>query len=317
MAEKKNQHLVPACYLRNFEANISDKIKINPKYTSGIYVNDNRLSAGWKLKSVTHKSLTKPYFYNLPEDDPKQPIVENYLSVVEGEYATYVKQIIEGAVNNDNMSFMSYFVMVQFMRVESFIDEFQGAWDKIAGWMDEYEGKNDYEIVLKDISKRLLVSSDFGHLIHQHSAIIYNKTNFPFITSDNPVVRKQLNIQDALKIIPKRHLLEIEDESLEFACFFLPVSPNVAYVSCELIKNSDNLFYSNCDLENVFYLNYFSIKNSYAKIYSSIIEPIKGETELVKYLTTKNQTIIKIYTYSKRIICSGTIENNSNFSLFS
>jgi len=221
MPEKKNQHLVPACYLRNFEADISEIRKVNPKFCSGIYINNNMLTENWKLKSVTHKSLTKSYFYNLPEDDPKQPLIENYLSSVEGDYATYIKQIIEGEVNNENLSFMSYFVTLQFMRVEAFIDMFQGAWDKVAGWIDKFEGKDSYKTALKDISKRQLVGLDLGYIIHWHSVIIYNETNFPFITSDNPVVRRQINISDALEIIPRKYLSQDVNESIEYACFFL------------------------------------------------------------------------------------------------
>ncbi len=315
MPKKKNQHLVPACYLRYFEADISEIKKINPKFCGGIYINNNKLSETWKLKSVTHQSLTKTYFYNLPEDDPKQPQIENYLSLIEGEYAKYIKEILKGKVDNENLSFLSYFVTLQFMRVEAFIDMFQGAWDKVAGWVDEFEGKDNYKTALKDISKRQLATLDLGNIIHPYAAIIYNETNFPFITSDNPVVSRQINISDALKIIPRKYLSENINESIEFAYFFLPLSPKVAYVSCELINHSGNLFYSESELENIFYLNYFSIVNSHKKVFSSVIEPIKGEGDLVKHLATRNQTIVKIYTETKRVISSGSIEENTEFKI--
>ena len=239
-------------------------------------------------------------------------MIENYLSVVESDYVKYSKEIIDDIVNNENMSFMSYFVTLQFMRVESFIENIQGTWNKVAEYMDDFEGGNNYRTILKDISKRQLVEIDLRHIIHAHSAIIYNKTTFPFITSDNPVVRRQLNIADALKIIPKRYLVGIEDESVEFACLFFPLCPSIAYISCELLKSSENIIYSNYDLENIFYLNYFAIKNSYKKVYSSIIEPIKGECELSEYLSYRNEIIVKIYTQSKRVVCKGAIKRNSN-----
>ncbi len=315
MPEKKYQHLVPACYLRNFEADVSEIRKKNPKYCSGIYINNNKLTEGWKLKSIKNKSLTKPYFYNLPEDDSRQPLIENYLSIVEGDYAKYIKQIFEGIVNNDNLSFLSYFVTLQYMRVDAFIDMFQGAMDKVAGWMDGFEGKDYHKTYFKDITKRQLAMVDLGGIVHPHATIIYNETNFPFITSDNPVVRRQINISDALKIIPKKYLLENTNESVEFACFFLPLSPKVAYISCELLNQSSNLLYCERDLENIFYLNYFSIVNSYEKVYSSVIEPIKGEDNLIKLLSIKNNNIVKIYTKTKRVISSGSITDNGNFKI--
>ena len=312
MPEKKNQHLVPACYLRNFEADVSEIRKVNPKYRSGIYINNNKLTGKWKLKSVENKSFTKAYFYNLPEDDPKKPLIENYLSIVESDYAKYIKQILKGMVNNNNLSFLSYFVVLQYMRVEAFIDMFQGSMDKVAGWMDDFKGKDDYKTYLKDIAKRQLATVDFGDIVHPHAAIIYNETNFPFITSDNPVVRRQINISDALKIIPKKYLSENINESIEFVCFFLPLSPKVAYISCKLLNQSSNIFYSERNLDNIFHLNYCSILNSYEKVYSSVIEPIKGDDDLTKLLAIKNNTFVKIYTSTKRVISKGTITDNGN-----
>jgi len=242
MSEKKNQHLVPACYLRNFEADVSEERYDNPNFCSGVYVSNNKLTEKWKLKSVTHKSFTKSYFYNLPEDDPKKPLIENYLSSVERDYSKNIKQIIKGELNNENISFLSYYVILQIMRVDAFIDMFQGTVDKVAGWMDDFEVKDNYKTALKDISKRQLATVDLGGLIHPHAVIIYNETNFPFITSDNPVVRRKVNITDALKIIPRKFLAEKVNESIEFPLFFLPISPWVAFISCEIINESEKIF---------------------------------------------------------------------------
>ena len=315
MSKKKNQHLVPACYLRNFEADVSAQKTINPKFSSGVYVNNSKLTEGWNLKAVTNKIFTKSYFYNLPEDDPSKPLIENYLSEVESEYTKRVKNVLKGEVDNENLSFLSYFVTLQFMRVDKFINRYQRAFDKVACWMDKYEGKEKYKYILKDISKRQLVMLDFGNVIHSHATLIYNETSFPFITSDNPVLRKQVNITDILKIIPKRCILGNINESIEFAFFFLPLSPSVAYVSCELISVSENMIFNDADLENIFYLNYYSVVNSYEKVYSSEIEPIKGEAKLAEYLVNKKQTIVKIYTSTKRIIASGLLVDNDSFKV--
>lgn len=315
MPEKKNQHLVPACYLRRFEADVSEMQKSNPNYSSGIYVNDNNITSGWKLRSVTHKSLTRPYFYNLPEDDPKDPLIEKFLSVVERNYKKYSEEIINGIINNENMSFMSYFVTLQFMRVESFLESIQSSFDKIGEWMDHFSGGSDHSSAVRNIAKKQLPEIDLGHILHPNSAVIYNNTNFPFITSDNPVVRRQVNIVDARKIIPVRYLQIENNESKEFSLFFMPLSPAVAYFSCEMIKFKGNLIYYDNDLENIFYLNYYSIVNSYKKVYSSVIKPIKGEKTLSEFLSSKNETIVKIYTQSKRVICKGTMENNDNYTV--
>ena len=294
MPEKKNQHLVPACYLRRFEADVSEMQKFNPNYSSGIYVNDNNLTSRWKLRSVTHKSLTRPYFYNLPEDNPKVPLIENFLSVIEGSYKKYSEEIINGIINNENMSFMSYFVTLQFMRVESFLESIQSSFDKAGESMDSFSGGNYHSSTMKDIAKKQLTEVDLGHILYPNAAIIYNNTNFPFVTSDNPVVRRQVNVVDARKIIPARYLHIEKNESREFSLFFMPLSPAVAYISCEMVIFKEKLIYFDDDLENIFYLNYYSIVNSYKKVYSSVIEPIKGEKQLSEYLSSKSGTIFKI-----------------------
>ena len=121
MPEKKKQHLVPACYLKNFIAPLSKEQKSIGNFKAGLYVNDKTLSSGWKLRSVRHTTFTESYFYNLPEDDPRNPAIENYLSIIEGEYSKVFKEVIKGNLTNETMSFLSYFVSLQYMRVEPFI----------------------------------------------------------------------------------------------------------------------------------------------------------------------------------------------------
>ncbi|TNJ34131.1 DUF4238 domain-containing protein, partial [Chlorobaculum thiosulfatiphilum] len=164
-------------------------------------------------RTVNHKTLTRSYFYNLPEDNPKKPLIENFLSMVEGDYVKYSKEIIEESTNNENMSFMSYFVILQFMRVEAFLESFQSSFDKVAEWADMYVGGNSYKTAFKDIAKRQLLETDLGDILYLHSVIIYNKTDFPFITSDNPVV-----ITPANKGINSWHSEHWDDQTVFRLC---------------------------------------------------------------------------------------------------
>lgn len=307
MPEKKKQHLVPACYLKNFIAPLSKEQKSIGNFKAGLYVNDKTLSSGWKLRSVRHTTFTESYFYNLPEDDPRNPAIENYLSIIEGEYSKVFKEVIKGNLTNETMSFLSYFVSLQYMRVEPFIKQFQENEDRVAGWMDAFEGKDNYKVASQNIAKRSLLTVDFGDLIDQHAAIIYNSTGFTFVTSDNPVVKLQINLSDALKIIPKRYLIDSQSESREVIFFFLPLNHKTAYVSCEMLDAKKSIVFNNADLENIFYLNYFSVLNSYRNVYSSVIKPIKGEALLSKLLSAEPKSLVKIYTLSKRIISNGVI----------
>jgi predicted nuclease of restriction endonuclease-like (RecB) superfamily len=312
MAEKKNQHLVPACYLRAFLSKNSEK---NTKFEPGVFVNNSTLTDRWRMRSVNHRVFTKAYFYNLSNENPKNPKVENYLSSVESDFSKYAREVLRGSVTVENLSFMSYFVLLQFIRVESFIDMFQNAWDRVASFADAYDGGMAYQNAVKDLAKKQILSMNSGDIINSHACIVYNETKFPFLTSDSPVLRRQVNIDDMSELFPKDVLVREEDRSQEFLLVFFPISPKVAYVSCPLIKKSaeKHLSLSDSSLINIFHLNVELIKNSSAYVYSSVEEPIKGQDELSKYLVSlKDDSGIyaKIHTSNNRVISLATIESD-------
>ncbi|PWS53975.1 hypothetical protein [Pseudoalteromonas sp. meg-B1] len=74
-----------------------------------------------------------------------------------------------------------------------------------------------------------------------------------------------------------------------------------------MLDAKKSIVFNNADLENIFYLNYFSVLNSYRNVYSSVIKPIKGEALLSKLLSAEPKSLVKIYTLSKRIISNGVI----------
>lgn len=91
MAKKKGQHLVPACYLSSFVANASQLKINNPRFQPGVYVNSNLLNEGWKMKGINHDDFKKSYFYTLPEDEPNNPSIENFLCSIEQCYRKNIK----------------------------------------------------------------------------------------------------------------------------------------------------------------------------------------------------------------------------------
>ncbi len=316
VAEKKGQHLVPACYLSSFVADISEAVKYNPKLEAGVYVNSNTLDSGWKMRGIHHKTFKKSYYYNLPEDNPNEPYIENFLSGVEGSYRKNLQKVVNRELDNEVMSFLSYFTTLQYMRVDKFITSMQKSWDQIAKWCDEFSGENQYEALLANIVKKQIPTSDLGGSIHPNASIIYNNTRFPFVTSDNPVVRKNVNVADLMLVIPKAILDHKMPDSHESAFFFFPLTPSIAYVSCDLIKAGVTLEFNDSELRNIFYLNYYSISNAYNHIYSPVIEPIKGEAELSEHLKSKQDgQYIKIYTDNHRLTIKGHVVSSDGNSL--
>lgn len=315
MAMKKNQHLVPVCYLKNFQCRITNESDNRKGSDGAIYVSNNKLSSGWKMRGLKHNSFVESYFYNIEGDDPNHPQIEDFLAKVEFNYPRNFKEIENGKIDNDNMSFMSYFTMIQFIRVEVFIKSMQDTFDKVAMYIDGFCGTNEHSLLFKDIVKKQIVSLDLGGVIHPYSTIVYNDTNFPFITSDNPVVNRAVNVNDLLKVIPKEYVVDHGNNSDEFNFIFFPLSPKIAYVSYKLLSTKDKIIISEASIANVFYLNLFSIYNSHKNIYSPIDEPIKGERELSIYLSSERGFIVKIFTAAERVISKGMILSDSDTTL--
>ncbi|HAS8533422.1 TPA: DUF4238 domain-containing protein, partial [Vibrio vulnificus] len=318
VAEKKGQHLVPECYLRSFIADISEIEKHNPKHEAGVYVSSKALDSGWKMRGVKHSTFKKSYYYNLPEDNPNEPYIENFLSGVERLYRTNLQKVVNREFDNEVLSFLSYFTILQRIRVDKFITSMQNSWDKVAKRCDKFSDGNQYALLLKDIVKRQIPTTDLGGIIHPNACIIYNNTKFPFVTSDNPVVRKNLNVPDLKMVIPQENIDHLAPDSHESAFFFFPLTPSVAYVSCDLIKAGSALEFNDSELMNILYLNYYSILNAHEYVYSSVVEPIRDEAELSKMLKIKNSgQHIKIYTDTHRLKLKGQVissdANNLSF----
>jgi len=319
VAEKKNQHLVPACYLKGFEAIPSNEMLQNPKFKTGVFVNNNLLNAGWKMKGVHNGVFTKSYYYNLASDNPNEPEIENYLCRVEGILSKYLKEIKSGSITNESLSFFSFYTTLQYIRVEKHIDMFQTSWNKIGEWVDMYEGGTNNSEAVKEIAKKKILSADHGEMLHNHAHIIFNRTNFPFVTSDNPVVRKEVNISDMEMLFPRDFLLLSSDKSKELPLFFFPLTPYIAYVSSAHFKEDIDIDIklSADDLLNIFNLNIESVINSSQRIFSSIKMPFAGELELSEYIQSiKNDRLfVKIYANEQRVISNISIVNKDHNSI--
>jgi hypothetical protein len=317
MAEKKDQHLVPACYLKEFIAKVPQEHKDNIHFEKGVYVNNKQLSSLWKMKSITHSIFTKSYYYNLKNDNPKSPIIEEYLSKIENYYSKTLRHLKTGNFSNEILSIISYFTSLQYMRVEPFINMMQGSFDQIAKCMDDFSGNNDATIEVENITKKMLMKFEHGKILHTHSIIIYNTTNFPFLTSDNPVQRRQANIDDLTILLGEQYLETTQSKSIEKAFFYMPLTPKLAYVSCELIKKElKGSILSLADLNCIFGINYHSVRNAHENVYSSIIKPFKGEKNLSEFIF--NDAIkdsgysAKIYTKNDRFIFPIADYNTTN-----
>ncbi|HAS8376189.1 TPA: hypothetical protein I7762_21660, partial [Vibrio vulnificus] len=124
----------------------------------------------------------------------------------------------------------------------------QGTWDDIAKYCDEITGENNYKKLLADVVKRQIPTIDLGDIAHQNARVIYNHTKFKFVTSDNPVIRKDVNKNDLSCIFPKELIRRDVPESYESVLFFFPLTPSIAYISCDLIISENLVYFSDYHL---------------------------------------------------------------------
>lgn len=314
MANKKNQHLVPACYLKSFISDVPKSEANNPRFQTGVYVNSKFLDGKWKLKGINNGVFTESYYYTLPEEDPDHPAIENFLSVIESSFRKNLKKLENREITNEVLSYLSYFTTLQYLRVKKHINSFQDTYDKIGENLYHFTGDNQYQKQVEDLAKKLIPFSDLGGIPHPYASIIYNNTSFPFLTSDNPVTIKRVNKRDLELVMPQHLIDRTIPESKEYTLFLFPLTPKIAYISCELIQDYLIIDFDEEQLSEIFYINYWCIRNAYAQVYSSVREPFKGEKQISDYIkSSRNYTYIKIYTEDHRIKAEGSVlDSNLN-----
>jgi len=304
MAKYKNQHLVPQVYLKNF---IKKSKNENSKYQKGIYVTDKEFSS-WKEKSTNHNVFTKSYFYTLDKEDENNPIIEKYLSTLESQYTKTLKSILNKNISKEDILFITYFTLIQLMRVEKHSKHFQNSMDEISLMVKNIQGI-DIDEETKDISKKMLLN--FGdikedNIIYEQGVhLLENNSKLDFITSDSPVVRRMLHI-DELQNIFNTIPLEYNDYLLntELVLFFFPLTPKIALLATRFLKSEDNSI-QYIDISSnipILQLNLLSYKNAYKNIYSSTENPFGKELELEIKKSNTNYIGFwcKIYTSKNR-----------------
>ncbi|WP_217517359.1 DUF4238 domain-containing protein [Vibrio metschnikovii] len=309
MSKKKGQHLVPACYLKSFVAK-QTKHK-NKNFEPGVYVSSKSLDSGWKMRGVNHDEFKISYFYNLSDDSIDRPQVENYLSSIERKYSFFLRKLINGDVDDELLSYFTYFSFIQSVRVEIFINRCQSMVDKLSGWYEIFSGQSYLDSdILNDMTKKQIMNEKFSELRDENARIICNDTSFPFITSDNPVVRRRFNKNDVSYFLPDEVLNGNVENEFESAFIFFPITPNLAYISSEFISSDLVINFSDENIKNILYLNYFSLNNSQKKIYSSVDNPFVDETlmaDLLKTNSIKKLNSLRLYTEKKRFLIYGEL----------
>lgn len=212
MATNKNQHFVPRCYLKEFTHNSENKA-IN------VYNIDRKKCI--PLAPVKNQ-CSKSYFYG--KDDK----LEYAIQFVEGSYATTLREILSTPrnLNDQHRIVLKRFWLLQNLRTEASSKravEMSNSMSEVAGMQGEEFNLGIKEAVL--IAMKTYV--DIMNIIDDLKiCLVFNKTKFPFITSDDPAV-----------LTNRWHLYDTRTKFKSFGLttsgnlFFLPLTPQIMCVA--------------------------------------------------------------------------------------
>lgn len=174
MASNKNQHFVPRCYLREFTLSSENKA-IN------VYNIDTKKCIP---KAPVKNQCSRDYFYGKDEK------LESAIQFIEGAYASTLRDIINGPrhLSEHQKIVLKRFWLLQYLRTEAASRrsvEMNKGLTEVVGVQGEGFSLGIKEAVLmamKTYAGSMNVIDDLK------ICLIYNKTNFPFVTSDDPAV---------------------------------------------------------------------------------------------------------------------------------
>lgn len=208
MASHKNQHFVPRCYLKPFTFN-GEGVAIN-------LFNIDRLNS---IENVPVKNqCSSNYFYG------ENLLIEKRLQKIEGDYAACLNQILKIGykLTDSHRELLRNFCLLQHLRTEASSRRAMAMHIDMAetiGIPAEERRATMRELV--ELSMDIFVES-VSIVSDLKVCLIRNRTNTPFITSDDPaVLTNKWHLQDvrALGVSPGM--------ASAGALFFLPLSPEI------------------------------------------------------------------------------------------
>lgn len=174
MANNKNQHFVPRCYLRPFTQG-----------AEGLAISLFNLERKKLISNAPVKNqCSKDYFYGADEK------LENAIQILESDYSRSLRNLIQEnrSLSEENKTVFRIFWLFQHLRTEAAAMSAVQMAETTSNIADLPPG--EFSLGIKEAVQ--IACHIFFEAIHELDdlkfCIIKNKTNFPFITSDNPAV---------------------------------------------------------------------------------------------------------------------------------
>lgn len=182
--DKKNQHYIPKFYLRNFSY-------LNNKKQIGVF---NILSEFYYPKANLKHQGSKNFFYGV------DGVVEDNLSVIEGDLARVIKVILETnqlpKKESDEHIDLLFFVALTDLRNPVRIEGAKMMFQEMAARIRELDEDADTERFVPSMTHEEVIAMSFSGLkdvvttiLDLDYKLLFNKTSKPFISSDFPIVK--------------------------------------------------------------------------------------------------------------------------------
>lgn len=250
MAQKKKQHIIPRTYLKAFtDPTRPDGMPEHRPFESSVWVTEKSLKSEPQRKSPDHRTFWKPYFYKLDEDSDSSPVIEEALSKIEGKYPHVLKKVCNReALTIEELIYVALFIDTLFSRTVPSLEHWQSQINKVEELYRHVDQAHNKSQEISDevwkgsheIAKKLIIdgAGTLSSLILETGLVfVFNHSDLPFFSSDNPVTYQLEHIDDLHRIsIPKAWIYEnIGTNEQKFFCY-CALTPTVAVVSSPFIR---------------------------------------------------------------------------------
>lgn len=249
MAQKKKQHIVPRTYLKAFIDPVRpDGMPEHIPFEPSVWVIEKSLKSKPKRKAPDNV-LWKSYFYNLDEDEDASPVIEEFLSKIEGKYPQVLKKIsAKEELTEEELLYIALFVDTLFRRTPPTLEHWQSQINKVEELYRHVDQAYNHSQGISDqvwkgsheIAKKQIIGSAgaLSSLVLKAGLVfVFNLSELPFLSSDNPVTYQFEHIDDLYRVsIPKDWTHEnIGTNEQSFFCY-CALTPTIALISSPFIR---------------------------------------------------------------------------------
>lgn len=247
MAQKKEQHIIPRTYLKAFTDPVRpDGMPEHIPFEPSVWVVEKSLKLEPKRKAP-HNILYKSYFYNLENDESTSPVIEEFLSKIEGKYSQALKKIsAKEVLTLEELLHIAIFVDTLFRRTPSSLEHQQSQINKVEELYRQFDQSYNQEISEQfwkgshEIAKKSIITSAgvLSSLILKAGLVfVFNLSELTFFSADNPVTYKFVHIDDLYRFgIPKDWTYgNIGTNEQNFFCY-CALTPTIALISSPFIR---------------------------------------------------------------------------------